>query len=121
MTAENNKAVLTIVEPIDFAEEARKEAHKQAQAKKDSDKSFISLTLNQSTVELIHKLLNDEFDRNITEFNKLLELTEASKDLCFDEQSGEFIDFLKSDHPEEYLNHLAGSRSDYSSADGKEV
>jgi hypothetical protein len=110
------KATVILVEPIDFAEEARKQAHKEAQAKKDSDKSFISITLNASTVELIHRLLNDEFDRNITEFDKLMELTEASKDLCFEEQTGEFMKFLKEDHREAYLNYLSGSKSDTSAA-----
>lgn len=109
-----------IVEAVDFAEEARKQARQKEQMKQDADKSFIGLTLKQSTVELIHKLINNEFDRNLTEFNKLIELAEASKDLCFDEQTGEFIEFLRSDHAQAYLNHLTGNKTDHSSADGSE-
>jgi len=102
---------VTIIEPINMAEEAK--AYIQ---KKESNSEFISRVLQKETYGRIYDLLDKNFDDNLNDFDELLRITEVSKDMGFTDQSGVFIDYLKEHFPVRWQQYLIDNKSDHSGA-----
>lgn len=103
---------LKIVEPLYMPD-----LLKAALQKKDVEKSFVTVVLNESTVAHIHEALSNDYD-NCKDFKGCLRIAETCKDLHFNELVGDIIKHLETEYPEEYQNYKKGSESDTSSADG---
>jgi hypothetical protein len=103
--------VITIIEPINLAEEAKAYAQK-----KESYGDFITRTLQTATYKRLYDLLDKNFDDNLNDFDELLRITEVSKDMGFTDQSGEFVEYLKESFPVRWQQYLTDNKSDHSGA-----
>lgn len=106
---------LKIVEPLYMPD-----LLKAALQKRDVEKSFVTVVLNELTVAHIHEALTNEFDDKCTDFKECLRIAETCKDLHFDELAGDILKHLETTHSDAYRNYKKGSESDTSSADGSD-
>jgi hypothetical protein len=99
--------ILTIIEPVNM--------NKELDTKSES---FLTCGLvKQKTIDYIESLIMSDFDKQ-GDFNKLIEISEALKDLGLDEQCGTVLTYLRENRSDEYRNYLAGYKTDTSGADG---
>jgi len=107
----NPTHVITTVEAVNLAEEAKKFIQQ-----KETASQFITRTLQKATYERLYDLFDKNFDENMDDFDELIRITEASKDMGFTDQSGDFLQWIKENHAVRYQEYLAGKKSDHSAA-----
>lgn len=112
---ENATHTIKIAEPLYMPDLLKAELQK-----KDVEKSFVTVVLNESTVAHIHEALSNEFDDKCIDFKDCIRIAETCKDLHFDELTGDILKHLEMMHSESYRNYKKGSESDTSSAGGSD-
>jgi hypothetical protein len=101
--------ILTVIEPVNMNKELGKNIK--------SESLLTCGLVNQKTIDYIESLIMSDFDKQ-GDFNKLIEISDALKDLGLDEQCGTVLTYLRENRSDEYRNYLAGYKTDTSGADG---
>lgn len=117
MTAENkNTQIIATYEAFNMekAIEEKSKCH-------DEKDTFLTCCIQKETAEYVYDLIDKDFDDNLNDFDRLIKICDRAKDLGYFEMAGDQLMFIKEHHSAAYQNYLLEGKSDYSSADGKEV